>query len=65
MNGTVIETHGLTKRYRNGVLAADDVSMTVRQGEIYGFRRPERRRQDDGHDRTSAEVSRTWARDAN
>jgi ABC-type multidrug transport system ATPase subunit len=32
----VIATHGLTKRYRE-VLAVDDLSLTVRKGEIYGF----------------------------
>ena len=33
----VIETRGLTKRYGSRVLAVDDLDLTVRQGEIYGF----------------------------
>jgi ABC-2 type transport system ATP-binding protein len=40
MQRTIIETDGLTKRYRNGVLAASGVSMTVRRGEVYGFLGP-------------------------
>ncbi len=37
---TLIETHGLTKRYGNGVTAVDGVTMTVRRGEVYGFLGP-------------------------
>jgi ABC-2 type transport system ATP-binding protein len=40
MEPTVIETRGLTKRYRNGVLAVDSVDMSVRRGEVYGFLGP-------------------------
>lgn len=36
LNGTVIETTGLTKHYGK-VRAVDNVSLTVRKGEIYGF----------------------------
>ena len=32
----VIETHGLTKRYRRK-LAVDNLDMTVAAGDIYGF----------------------------
>ena len=32
-----VETNGLTKRYRGGVLAVDDVNLRVAQGEIYAF----------------------------
>ena len=32
----VIETHGLTKRYRRK-LAVDGLDMTVAAGDIYGF----------------------------
>ncbi len=35
----VIETHGLTKRYR-GARGVDDVSISVVRGEIYGFLGP-------------------------
>jgi ABC-2 type transport system ATP-binding protein len=37
---TVVETHGLTKRYGSGVLAVDSVDMSVRRGEVYGFLGP-------------------------
>ncbi len=40
MQHPVIETHRLTKRYRNGVLAVSDLSMSVRRGEVYGFLGP-------------------------
>ena len=33
----VIETRGLTKRYGSRVVAVDDLDLTVREGEIYGF----------------------------
>jgi ABC-type multidrug transport system ATPase subunit len=36
----VVETHGLTKRYRAGVLAVDDLDLSVRKGEVYGFLGP-------------------------
>src|ERR1700686_2098318 len=39
-NITVVETHGLTKRYGSGVLAVDSVDMSVRRGEVYGFLGP-------------------------
>src|SRR4051794_6045580 len=35
----VVRTHALTKKYGDR-LAADDVSMTVRRGEVYGFLGP-------------------------
>lgn len=37
---TIVETHGLTKRYGSGVLAVDSVDMSVRRGEVYGFLAP-------------------------
>src|SRR5213594_4043444 len=39
-NTTIVETHGLTKRFGGGVLAADSVAMSVRRGEVYGFLGP-------------------------
>jgi ABC-2 type transport system ATP-binding protein len=39
MEKTVIETHGLTKSFGD-VVAVSDVSMNVRQGEVYGFLGP-------------------------
>jgi ABC-2 type transport system ATP-binding protein len=39
MNNDIVSTQGLTKRYGDR-LAADDVSMTVRRGEVYGFLGP-------------------------
>ena len=39
-NSTIVETHGLTKRYGSGVLAVDSVDMSVRRGEVYGFLGP-------------------------
>jgi ABC-type multidrug transport system ATPase subunit len=39
-NTTIVETHGLTKRYGSGVLAVDSVNMSVRRGEVYGFLGP-------------------------
>jgi ABC-2 type transport system ATP-binding protein len=35
-----IETHGLTKRYRSGVLAVNDLNLRIRTGEVYGFLGP-------------------------
>jgi ABC-2 type transport system ATP-binding protein len=40
MESTIVETHGLTKRYGSGVLAVDSVDMSVRRGEVYGFLGP-------------------------
>jgi ABC-type multidrug transport system ATPase subunit len=37
---TVIETFGLTKRYRGDVLAVDHLDLIVRRGEVYGFLGP-------------------------
>ena len=39
-NTQIVETHGLTKRFGNGVLAVDSVAMGVRRGEVYGFLGP-------------------------
>jgi len=39
-NITVVETHGLTKRFGSRVLAVDSVAMSVRRGEVYGFLGP-------------------------
>ncbi|TMD25498.1 MAG: ATP-binding cassette domain-containing protein, partial [Chloroflexi bacterium] len=39
-NTTIVETHGLTKRFGSGVLAVDSVDMSVRRGEVYGFLGP-------------------------
>ena len=39
-NTNVVETHGLSKRFGNGVLAVDSVDMSVRRGEVYGFLGP-------------------------
>jgi len=39
-NTTVVETHGLTKRFGSGVLAVSSVDMSVRRGEVYGFLGP-------------------------
>lgn len=39
MNESVVETHGLTKRYGDR-LAVDRVDMTVKTGEVYGFLGP-------------------------
>jgi ABC-type multidrug transport system ATPase subunit len=35
-----VETRGLTKRYRTGVLAVSDLNLQVRAGEVYGFLGP-------------------------
>jgi len=37
---TIVETHGLTKRYGSGVLAVNSIHMSVRRGEVYGFLGP-------------------------
>src|SRR6266566_2962697 len=39
-NTTIVETHGLTKRYGSRVLAVSSVDMSVRRGEVYGFLGP-------------------------
>ncbi|NIM11430.1 MAG: ATP-binding cassette domain-containing protein [Candidatus Aminicenantes bacterium] len=36
-NENIIETFGLTKYYRRGIIGIEDLSLTVNQGEIYGF----------------------------
>jgi ABC-2 type transport system ATP-binding protein len=36
----VIETHGLTKRYSDAIVAVDDLDLRVRRGEVYGFLGP-------------------------
>lgn len=33
----IIETFGLTKHYKGGVIGIEDLSLEVREGEIYGF----------------------------
>ncbi|WP_327115780.1 ABC transporter ATP-binding protein [Streptomyces sp. NBC_01341] len=38
--GTVIATHGLTKRYRGGQLAVDGLDLTVPAGSVFGFLGP-------------------------
>jgi len=38
--GLAVETRGLTKRYRTGVLAVADLNLQVRTGEVYGFLGP-------------------------
>jgi ABC-2 type transport system ATP-binding protein len=39
-NTTIVETHGLTKRFGRTVVAVDSVAMSVRRGEVYGFLGP-------------------------
>jgi ABC-2 type transport system ATP-binding protein len=36
----VIETHDLTKRYGERILAVDDLALRIRRGEVYGFLGP-------------------------
>ena len=36
----VVTTHGLTKRYPNGITAVDGLDLVVRRGEVYGFLGP-------------------------
>jgi ABC-type multidrug transport system ATPase subunit len=36
----VIETHGLTKRYGEAIVAVDRLDLRVRRGEVYGFLGP-------------------------
>lgn len=35
-----IQTHGLTKRYGNDLLAVENLDLTVREGEVFGFLGP-------------------------
>jgi ABC-type multidrug transport system ATPase subunit len=39
-NVTIVETHGLTKRYGSGVLAVDSFAITVHHSEVFGFLGP-------------------------
>jgi ABC-type multidrug transport system ATPase subunit len=39
-SGTVIETRGLTKRYRGGQLAVDGLDLSVPAGSVFGFLGP-------------------------
>jgi hypothetical protein len=34
-DSTIVETHSLTKRYGDGVLAVNFVDMSVRRGEVF------------------------------
>src|SRR5437667_12396114 len=36
----IIETTGLTKRFRNRIVAVDGLNLRVRRGEVYGFLGP-------------------------
>ena len=36
----VIETHDLTKRYGDAIVAVDALELRVRRGEVYGFLGP-------------------------
>jgi ABC-2 type transport system ATP-binding protein len=40
MNTDVIEVVGLTKVYRGGILAVDDISFSIHKGEIFGLLGP-------------------------
>jgi ABC-2 type transport system ATP-binding protein len=40
MTDTVVEARGLTKRYGGRLTAVEDVSLSVRRGEVYGFLGP-------------------------
>ena len=37
---TLVETSGLTKRYGSNITAVDDLDLTVKRGEVYGFLGP-------------------------
>ncbi|HEX9268358.1 MAG TPA: ABC transporter ATP-binding protein, partial [Candidatus Limnocylindria bacterium] len=37
--GTVIRTHGLTKRF-GALVAVEDLDLEVREGEVFGFLGP-------------------------
>jgi ABC-type multidrug transport system ATPase subunit len=39
-DGLVIETRALTKRYGEAIVAVDDLELSVRRGEVYGFLGP-------------------------
>ena len=51
----VLSTHDLTKRFAK-TLAVDRLNLTVHRGDVFGFPRPQRRRQDDHdpHDRAAS-----------
>jgi ABC-type multidrug transport system ATPase subunit len=36
----LVETHGLTKRYGNRITAVDELDLTIKRGEVYGFLGP-------------------------
>jgi ABC-2 type transport system ATP-binding protein len=36
----VVDTHGLTKRFGNSIVAVDSLDLKVRRGEVYGFLGP-------------------------
>jgi ABC-type multidrug transport system ATPase subunit len=36
----LVETHGLTKRYGTRITAVDDLDLTIKRGEVYGFLGP-------------------------
>jgi ABC-type multidrug transport system ATPase subunit len=40
VSDTVVEIHGLSKRYGNGVLAVEGLDLHLRRGEVYGFLGP-------------------------
>ena len=40
MNNTIIEANGLTKEFPGFITAVDDISFTVKEGEIFGFLGP-------------------------
>lgn len=37
---TVVQTHGLSKRFENGVQAVKDLELTIHGGEVFGFLGP-------------------------
>src|SRR5258706_4362440 len=41
----VVATRGLTKRYRNGIVAVDSLALTVYHGDVYGILGPHRAQQ--------------------
>lgn len=40
MDNLVVQTHALTKRYGQDILAVDSLNLNVRAGEVYGFLGP-------------------------
>ena len=40
MNGNLVETRGLTKEYPGGVLAVQNLNLTVKAGEVFGLLGP-------------------------